>query len=414
MNKIHHNVSQRLWRRVLFAAIVVSVITGVGLYFYERENLEDRAVNISKSLIHQAFQNGDVQARLANPNRLKSLLDKLVQGQFKYIELYDKHGTTLAESDSKDASIATILRAYHEMETGAKRSANDYLTYHIDGDMYVQVFISLPYGRAEVVYEVPEEIYRSMQQALAVSVVIAILSVLFMALILYPLVKNLVNNIQKNEAEILQSNVDMLSLIGGAIAKRDSDTDEHNFRVTLYALKLAEALAIPEQTCRELIKGAFVHDIGKIAIPDAVLLKPGKLNDEEFAIMKQHVAEGADIVREVNWLQKAQDVVLYHHEKYDGSGYLNGLKGEAIPLIARLFAIVDVFDALTSKRPYKEPFTLEKSISILQESSGSHFDPELVAAFTPLAHPLLTSYGTMSRQDLKAALLAEINRYFKA
>jgi len=176
---------------------------------------------------------------------------------------------------------------------------------------------------------------------------------------------------------------------------------------------LAEAIQLSEADCRELIKGAFVHDIGKIAIPDAILLKPGKLDDDEFAIMKTHVSEGADIVREVKWLQKAQDVVLYHHEKYDGSGYLKGLKGEAIPLMARIFAIVDVFDALSSKRPYKDPFPIEKTLSILQESSGSHFDPNLVKVFLPLAPALLSRYGGMSREALKQALIEEVNRYFK-
>ncbi len=413
MKRIVQSVSQQLWKSITIATVLVSIITGLGLYFYEREGLEERAIEMTKGLFQHAFQQGDVAQKLSDKQQLQAFLDRLVQGQFKYIELYDQQGQSLAESVSKDDSVEEILKSYKKQEKENAVHDEGYLTYYIGDDMYVQVFLPTPYGHAEVVYEVPQAIYQNMQSTLLESVLIAVLSVFLTALILYPLVKRLVGKIEKNEEEILQSNVDMLSLIGEAIAKRDSDTDEHNFRVTLYALKLAEAVGLSVPECRELIKGAFVHDIGKIAIPDAILLKPGKLDDEEFAVMKTHVSEGADIVREVKWLQQAQDVVLYHHEKYDGSGYLQGLKGEQIPLMARIFAIVDVFDALSSKRPYKDPFPLEKTLSILQESSGSHFDPNLIEVFIPLAPVLLNTYNELSRDALKQALMEEVQRYFK-
>ncbi len=415
MPNIHQNIEQKLLKIVLFATLLISLITGTAIFFYEREALEDKAIQITDTLIHKTFENGHVQGLIQNKQQLKAFLNKTVKGQFKYIEIYDKKGRSLAESISTDDSVPTILQNYQEDKNNHDiNRATRYRTYYIGDDMYVQIFVNISYGHAEVIYEIPEYIYQLMQQSIMHSIIIAILAVLFTAMILYPLVKQLVNSIQQNEQEILQSNVDMLSLIGAAIAKRDSDTDEHNFRVTLYALKLAEALKLPKTDCQELIKGAFVHDIGKIAIPDAILLKPGKLDEAEFEIMKSHVSEGADIVREVKWLESAQNVVHYHHEKYDGTGYLTGLKGEEIPLSARIFTIVDVFDALNSNRPYKKAFTLEETIHILEEGIGSHFDPKLIQIFLPMTPDLLTRYGSIERPALRLELIKEVQHYFKA
>ena len=203
--------------------------------------------------------------------------------------------------------------------------------------------------------------------------------------------------------QLLASNLEMLELLGAMVAKRDSDTSAHNYRVTMYAVWLAEAMGVERANIRALIKGAFLHDIGKIAISDGILLKPGRLDEQEFAIMRTHVAHGLDIIGRSSWLNDAMDVVGYHHEKYDGSGYSAGLAGEAIPLNARIFAIVDVFDALTSLRPYKGSMSVEESLAIITASSGTHFAPEIVEAFTPLA---LTLYNTLQRLDEPALINA--------
>lgn len=177
-------------------------------------------------------------------------------------------------------------------------------------------------------------------------------------------------------------------MLGSAIAKRDSDTNIHNFRVTLYSVRLGEKLHLSQSAMQGLIKGAFLHDVGKIAIPDAILLKPGKLTVEEFTIMKTHVSHGGDIIRSYDWLKDADEVVRCHHEKFDGSGYPQGLVGEEIPLNARIFAVADVFDALTSRRPYKEPFSVAASIAIIEEARGSHFDPVVADLFLTQAEML--------------------------
>ncbi|EIC21486.1 HD-GYP domain-containing protein [Thiorhodovibrio frisius] len=199
--------------------------------------------------------------------------------------------------------------------------------------------------------------------------------------------------------QLLNANLEMLEMLGAMIAKRDSDTSAHNYRVTLYAVRLAERLGLGLPDIRALVKGAFLHDIGKIAIPDNILLKPGRLDEQEFGVMRTHVDHGVEIIRGSSWLKDAEAVVRCHHEKYNGEGYPNGLSGEAIPLVARIFAIVDVFDALTSRRPYKEAMTVEQALAIITESAGSHFDPRLVDIFLPLA---ATWHEELSQLDEKA------------
>ncbi|GAB5605769.1 hypothetical protein TK5_18490 [Sideroxyarcus sp. TK5] len=161
-----------------------------------------------------------------------------------------------------------------------------------------------------------------------------------------------------------------------------------------------------------LIIGAFLHDVGKIGIPDQILLKPGRLTAEEFEIMKTHVAHGSEIIQDSNWLKRARDVVLFHHEKFDGSGYPHGIHGKNIPLAARLFAVADVFDALMSRRPYKEPMSLEEALKVLQEGAGKHFDPDVVSAFESIAHALYGEIGQTDKTYLQAALKAITSKYF--
>lgn len=163
-----------------------------------------------------------------------------------------------------------------------------------------------------------------------------------------------------------------------------------------------------------LIKGAFLHDVGKIGIRDVILLKPGRLHEDEFRIMKQHVNHGLDITGRSPWLRDAAAVVGGHHEKFDGSGYPSGLAGENIPVEARIFAIADVFDALTSRRPYKEPLSYEATMEILEEGGGSHFDPALLDAFRRIAPDLHARYSGREDDGMRQELEALTSRYFAA
>lgn len=178
---------------------------------------------------------------------------------------------------------------------------------------------------------------------------------------------------------------------------RDEDTGNHIRRTQLFVELLANdarqknafASALDDETLHLIVKSAPLHDIGKIAIPDHILLKPGKLTDEEFAIMKTHTVKGYNILTRAvqnladsgRYLEIACQITRSHHEKWDGSGYPDGLSGEAIPLPARLMALADVYDALRSARPYKKPFSHEQALSLIREGQGRHFDPRLCALF---------------------------------
>jgi len=208
--------------------------------------------------------------------------------------------------------------------------------------------------------------------------------------------------------QLLEANLETLETLGNAIAQRDSDTNAHNYRVTILCARIGEEVGLTAATMRALIKGAFLHDVGKIGIPDRILLKPGRLDPEEFDVMKTHVEQGQEIVRRSSWLQDALRVVLYHHEKVAGEGYPNGVAGEEIPVTARIFAIADVFDALTSKRPYKDPLTFEQAMETLQEGRGVHFDAALLDVFSRIARPLYERLG--GKDEVPREELAEIVR----
>jgi len=169
-----------------------------------------------------------------------------------------------------------------------------------------------------------------------------------------------------------------------AMDLRDHETEGHSKRVAELSLQLAQLVGIQGDELRIMRLGALLHDIGKLAVPDAVLLKPGKLTTEEWTIMKKHPQFAHDMLAPVQYLKTALDIPYCHHEKWNGSGYPRGLRGEAIPLAARVFAVVDVWDAMTSDRPYRHAISREETLRFIQEQSGEHFDPQVVRAFTQL------------------------------
>lgn len=164
---------------------------------------------------------------------------------------------------------------------------------------------------------------------------------------------------------------------------RDPETGAHILRMAHYAQLIGRRLGLPEPELDLLLHAAPLHDIGKVGIPDHILLKPGKLTPEEFEVMKQHARHGYDILKDSAsaYLRAGADIAHGHHEKFDGSGYPQGLAGEAIPLFSRIVAVADVFDALTSQRPYKPAWPLERAHDFIVDASGQHFDPACVDAF---------------------------------
>ena len=174
-----------------------------------------------------------------------------------------------------------------------------------------------------------------------------------------------------------------------ALDLRDKETEGHSQRVTLLALQLAEALGMSKEDLAHLRQGALLHDIGKMGVPDRILHKHGPLTEPEKAIMRQHPVNAYKMLYPITHLRPALDIPYCHHEKWDGSGYPSGLKGEEIPLAARIFTIIDVWDALRSNRPYRKAWSVKKTITYLQEQAGKSFDPQLVDRFVEILPSIL-------------------------
>jgi two-component system response regulator RpfG len=178
------------------------------------------------------------------------------------------------------------------------------------------------------------------------------------------------------------SNKDALLLLARAGEFRDMDTGNHIKRMCNYSRLIAEAIGLDDEECEIIELASAMHDLGKIGIPDQILLKEGELTSEEMDIMRNHTLIGFNILSGKNsrYLKMGAEIALNHHEKYDGTGYPNGLQGKEIPISARIVAIADVFDALTSRRPYKEPWSFDEAFEYLEKNAERHFDPECIKA----------------------------------
>jgi HD-GYP domain-containing protein (c-di-GMP phosphodiesterase class II) len=187
--------------------------------------------------------------------------------------------------------------------------------------------------------------------------------------------------------------VSTMTSLASVVEAKDTTTRGHLDRTHRYGLALAERID-PELAARpEVGYGFFLHDIGKVGVPEAVLCKPGPLDDEEWAVMRQHPSIGAQIVSPIRFLAGAVEIVASHHERWDGGGYPRGLRGADIPLPARIFSVADSFDAMTSDRPYRAAMPLERALEEIRAGGGSQFDPDVAAAFLDLANEGLLQLG---------------------
>ncbi len=210
-------------------------------------------------------------------------------------------------------------------------------------------------------------------------------------LALYDQNRELERMVRERTAELHHTRLEIIKRLGRAGEFRDNETGMHVIRVAHYCRLLGEAVRMNEEDLDLLFNAAPMHDIGKIGVRDHVLLKPGKLDDDEIKVMRQHVPFGAEIIGEHadGLLSMARLIALTHHEKWDGTGYHRGLKGEQIPLVGRITSITDVFDALTSVRPYKKPWPVEDAIALIRREAGTSFDPELVQKFVAILPQIL-------------------------
>tara|TARA_R110001592_G_scaffold113940_14_gene313313 strand:- start:452 stop:1480 length:1029 start_codon:yes stop_codon:yes gene_type:complete len=211
--------------------------------------------------------------------------------------------------------------------------------------------------------------------------------------------------------ELKETRMQIIQRLGRAAEYKDNETGLHVIRMSHYSKLIAMAAGLDEFTQETLLNAAPMHDIGKIGIPDHILLKPGKLDAKEWAIMKTHANIGSDIIGEHDspLLSMALSIALTHHEKWDGSGYPNHLKGQEIPLVGRIVAIADVFDALTSERPYKEAWPVDKAIAHMNSVSGSHFDPDLIKLFNAVLPDILLIKNKWPELKASSSLINKVS-----
>jgi len=200
--------------------------------------------------------------------------------------------------------------------------------------------------------------------------------------------------VRKATLEIAQSELETLSIVGKTAEYKDPETGAHIYRVSHYAKVLSRACGLTEEMQDVVYHASPMHDIGKVGIPDDILLKPGPLDQDQWIMMKRHTLIGYQILKKSKskYLRAGAVIAFNHHEKFDGTGYPKGLSGEAIPLFGRIVAICDVFDALTSKRPYKEPWSFEEALDYVSKQGDQHFDPYLVKLFLESIHEIRRIY----------------------
>lgn len=408
--------------RIALVSLLLASIVSPLSWFVERENTEKSIVSLAIEESGRLLHHHDAVS-LSGPDaeaHAQAAAKTITGGLFDIAEIYDRQGRKLAEGLTPDGESVEALLPRHSAPAYRESS---YESIRLgDGRWVLRVFVPLkdlekdPLGPITGYFEgvrvVPEW---QRQQMLLDSLQVALM--VFLAAILcgaalYPVVVHLSSENERKTREVLDSHISMMEALGRAIAKRDSDTGTHNYRVAWIAARVAEKLGLGGSEMQALIAGSFLHDVGKIGIPDAILLKPGKLDNEEFAVMRTHVQQGEEIVTGMGWLDGAHAVVAGHHEKWDGSGYPRRLAGDGIPLAARIFAVADVFDALCSKRPYKEPMGFEAAMAILDKDTGSHFDPDIMAVFRPMARAVFDRLDGCSEEAARRLLQDEVRRHF--
>ncbi len=424
------SVHKRLAISMLAAAAVLSTASGAAVFVFERGRVEsaiaERAalgVELLRARVRTLVQQTGAPWQKVAQKALEDVAATVPRpsfGRFVFVVIRDRAGKEVARlADDQAPGIKDVIKSFEAAgfpvpDAGLQLTKMASMTGLPQFEVAVPVEdrAGKPVASIHGVFVVSQEAVTRFEQEIAGSVGATVLIVILVTALLYPVIRRLLGQLGALTIQLLDANLETIQLLGNAIAKRDSDTDAHNYRVTIYAVRLAEAVGADAATIRRLIKGAFLHDVGKIGVRDQILLKMSRLSTEEFEEMQHHVQHGLDIVSASRWLEDTSEVVGYHHEKYDGSGYDRGLRGEEIPLNARLFAIADVFDALTSERPYKKPLSYDETMGILSQGAGSHFDPELLEVFRRIAPSLyhaLTDRGADPRREMQEI----IRQYFR-
>lgn len=393
-----NNFQKRTAIRIAAVSVILVCLASPLAWYIARENAEQAIVSLaieeSGRMLHR-YDAVNLDSTDA-ATKAQDAAQTISGGMFDIVEIYDSYGKKLAAVSTTDGKSIESSLPHHgkpNYPTAFYRGTK------LPGGIWaLRVFVPLRdsatdlsrpiTGYFEGVRVMPQWQQDQIFSSAWTAALLVGLAALLCGAVLYPVVVHLSADNEKKTREVLDSHISMMEALGRAIAKRDSDTGAHNYRVAWIAAGIAEKMGIAGNAMQALIAGSFLHDVGKIGIPDAILLKPGKLDG-------------------------AQDVVAAHHEKWNGSGYPEQLAGEAIPLPARIFAVADVFDALCSKRPYKEPMSFEASMAILEKDTGSHFDPSVMAVFKPMARAIYDQLAGCDEEATRKLLQDRVKHHFE-
>lgn len=392
---------------LILACLLLAAATGSLAYLFQLGRVDTHLLHLaqveSAHLLDASASNGDLDKGMS----------LLTQGQFLLARIYDPAGHLLGQAVSRQADRRL---ADYASPTPLPFDLEHARSQRVRIDTVSVLELSLPLVRDGHTWALLQGIYqaspanqKAIHDEILNGVALVVLAVLVTAIVVYRLTISLYRRLSRPSTTAQAGNLEVLEVVGNMIASRDAESSAHNYRVTLYALSLAHEAGLPESAMNGLIAGSFLHDIGKITVSDAILRKPQRLSESEVGEMRLHVRRGVDLVKRSRWLAEAREIIEFHHERFDGSGYPRGVGGERIPLAARIFAIAEVFDALTSVRPYKSAASLEDALEIITREAGRHFDPRLVADFLVIAADVHGKWQHAAEDVLRAALEPHLN-----
>lgn len=406
-------LQKKLLQRLMIFTFVIAFLSAVTTLFIElgsvQERVEKRALDTMKTALFSI-----------NLSAVKYNTFDFEKSKLFSLTFFDRNGNIVYHQSREGAEPILLdlkqneqLFSDHEPDNETAIYSQSKLNNHIFVSLIIPVFDNTAISWIEVFYDATKngdiaDVYKD----ITFSILLTLSIIFLIAIFIYPTILFLERNLIVRTRELYRANLDLLGVMGAAIAKRDNETNAHNYRVTLYTIAFAKSMKVNNERMRSLIKGAFLHDVGKIGVPDAILLKNNKLSEDEYNLMKQHVEYGVEIVQNASWLNDCTDIIEFHHEHYDGSGYLKKLQGSMIPENAQLFSIVDVFDALTSRRPYKKEYSYETAKEMMLSESGTHFNPEILSIFFTIIRPLYNKIGSIEDEVFLKKLLSEETAYY--
>lgn len=404
-----------------FVVIIGVLLSAVTYWFISHELIRETSVstrtavvNYIKSLPDMKMlieSSGSDKARLGAD--IRTALDSYGIGHVRFVGL---DGRVRFSDDPVKAGSALTARERERFEQTME--SKEMLTDKRAGNLELWIPISSEEGTWIGAAEVSKDWSLQRTKIIRISLTIVLLLTAGMALLFFSLrhvflrSSRVIEHQNKELSEMLErvhrTYDESLQAMSSALDSRDNETQGHSLRVTAYSWLLGRQMGIEGEQLEMLYRGALLHDVGKIGIPDAILRKEGPLDEMEWAIMRTHVNMGVRMLAHIEFLGPALDVVRYHHERWDGLGYPDGLRGEQIPICARIFAVCDTYDAITSERPYRPSKSHEAAIEEIKKCAGTQFCPAVVEAFMQLPEDTLRRVREMSQQDIQFLSLDDL------